>query len=86
MFLHLGADTVIPLKNIIAIHDLKSSKSHINNEFIKNMRNDKKVVDISENNAKSFVITDKKIYLSAISSMTLKKRAGNIPEDEEKED
>lgn len=86
MFLHLGADTVIPLKNIIAIHDLKSSKSHINNEFIKNMRNDKKVVDISENNAKSFVITDKKIYLSAISSMTLKKRAGNIPEAEEEED
>ncbi len=86
MFLHLGADTVIPLKNVIAIHDLKSSKSQINNDFIKNMRSDKKVVDISENNAKSFVVTDKKVYLSAISSMTLKKRAGNIPEDEDEED
>ena len=83
MFLHLGVDTVIPLKNVITINDLKSTKSRINDEFISKMKNEKKIVDISSNNAKSFIITDKKIYLSAISAMTLKKRAGYIPADED---
>ena len=45
------------------------------------MRSKKFIIDISENDPKSFVITDKKIYLSAISSVTLKKRADNLYND-----
>lgn len=83
MFLHLGADTVIPLKNVISINDLRIVKSGINHEFLKTMREEQMIVDISDNNPKSFVLTDKVVYLSAISSLTLKKRAGQIPEVEE---
>ncbi|SEP40602.1 MULTISPECIES: extracellular matrix regulator RemB [Propionispora] len=83
MFLHLGADTVIPLKNVISINDLRTVKSGINHEFLKTMREEQMIVDISDNNPKSFVLTDKVVYLSAISSLTLKKRAGQIPEEEE---
>lgn len=34
MFLHLGADTVIPVRDVIAITDYKLSRSAINEEFI----------------------------------------------------
>jgi len=78
MFLHLGADTVIPLRDVIAINDLKPGKSGINKEFIKKMQDEKKVIDISEKKAKSFILTKDRVYLSAISSLTLKKRASHF--------
>lgn len=78
MFLHLGADTVIPLREVIAINDLKSFKSPINDEFINTMKEESMIIDVSEGNAKSFIITDKIVYLSAISSLTLKKRSGYL--------
>jgi Domain of unknown function (DUF370). len=79
MFLHLGADTVIPLRNVIAILDLSITNSSITSEYVKNVKEKNKTIDISNNSAKSFIITDQNIYLSAISSQTLKKRAGFIP-------
>jgi len=85
MFLHLGSDTVVPLRDVISINDLKMFRSGINKEFLQNMRNKKQIIDISADNAKSFVVTDKKIYLSAISSLTLKKRADGLMYGEEDE-
>ncbi|TWH46644.1 extracellular matrix regulator RemB [Sporomusa sp. KB1] len=79
MFLHLGADTVIPLRNVIAIFDFKIINSAITNQYINSIKANNKIVDISDNNAKSFIITNENIYFSAISSHTLKKRAGYIP-------
>lgn len=81
MFLHLGADVVIPLKNVIAITEMKSGESAINNLFLQKMRQEKKTIDIAEDNPQSFIITDNGIYLSAISSLTLKKRASNIADN-----
>jgi len=78
MFLHLGADMVVPLSDVIAITDLKSGKLGINSEFLSKMQEEKKIIDISEENAKSFIITSKIVYLSAISSLTLNKRAKNF--------
>ncbi|MDD4599752.1 hypothetical protein SDC9_04257 [bioreactor metagenome] len=86
MFLHLGADTVIPLSEVIAITDLKSVRSSINRKFLNNSRDNNKVIDISSNNPKSFIVTKKVVYLSAISSLTLKKRAGYFPEAGEDDD
>lgn len=83
MFLHLGADTVIPLRNVIAILDLKITGSAITEQYIKNVKSMNKVIDISDNSAKSFVVTDQNIYLSAISSQTLKKRADYLPVGDE---
>jgi len=83
MFLHLGADTVIPLRNVIAILDMKITSSAITSQYMNNIKAGKKIIDISDNSAKSFVITDENIYFSAISSQTLKKRAGYIPVGDE---
>ena len=78
MFLHLGADMVVPLRDVITITDFKSGKSSINKEFLERMEDEKKIIDISEKNAKSFIVTKQAVYLSAISSLTLKKRATNF--------
>ena len=78
MFLHLGADTVIPLNEVITINDIKESLSPINAEFLKTMEEEHLIVNISIGHPKSFVVTDKKVYYSAISSLTLKKRSNMI--------
>lgn len=83
MFLHLGADTVIPLRSVIAILDLKIATSAITSQYMNNMKTRNKIIEISDDSAKSFVITDDNIYFSAISSHTLKKRAGYIPVGDE---
>lgn len=81
MFLHLGADTVIPLRDVIAITDMKAVRSGINEDFIRVMHEESLINDVSEGNAKSFIVTDKVVYLSAISSATLKKRANFLTEE-----
>lgn len=78
MFLHLGADMVVPLRDVIAITNFKLGKSGINKEFLARMEDEKKIIDISEKNPKSFIITSEKVYFSAISSLTLKKRANKF--------
>ena len=83
MFLHLGANTVIPLKSVISIADIRSVKAGLDNDFLKKVKKTNKIIDISEGNPKSFIITDDYTYFSAISSMTLKKRAGAVPEDDD---
>lgn len=83
MFLHLGASTVIPLKTVITIADIKAVKAGHDNEFLKTVKKANKIIDVSEGNPKSFVVTDDYTYFSAISSMTLKKRASAFAEEED---
>lgn len=78
MFLHLGDDTIVALEEIISINDYKGMQSAVNQAFLHKMREENKVVDISENTPKSFIVTSKRVFLSAISSVTLKKRTGNL--------
>lgn len=85
MFLHLGADTVIPLRDVVAITDIKGARLGINDDFLRVMQEEHLIEDISEGNAKSFVVTDKRVFLSAISAATLKKRANFLTEEETEE-
>lgn len=83
MFLHLGGDVVIPLKDIISIMNIESSnKSSNTREFLKTAEDEGFIRKISEDEEKSFILTEKDkktiIYLSPISSVTLYKRAGFI--------
>lgn len=85
MFLHLGADTVIPLRDVVAITDIKGTRLGINDEFLRVMHEEHLIEDISAGNVKSFVVTDKRVFLSAISAATLKKRAQFLSEEEAEE-
>ncbi len=85
MFLHIGGDIVIPVKDVIAIMDIDTTTiSKDTREFLKIAEEEGFIKSISDDLPKSFVITemDKKsiIYLSPISSVTLKKRSQYISE------
>lgn len=81
MFLHIGGDVVIPMKNVIAIMDMESTTiSKDTREFLKIAEEEGFIESISYDLPKSFIITEtdkkSKIYLSPISSVTLQKRSG----------
>ena len=85
MFIHLGGDTVIPSKDIIAIIDLETSNtSNKTKEFMQTAEEEGFIKKVSHDNIKSFVLSEKNnktiIYLSPISSVTLQKRLGFIDE------
>lgn len=76
MFLHLGADVVVSLKRVVAIIDLKSSQTAASTrDFVARSQRAKAVVDVAGGDAKSLVLTEREVYLSPISSLTLMKRA-----------
>lgn len=85
MFLHIGGDVVIPINDVIAIMDIDTTTiSKDTKEFLKIAEEEGFIRSISNDLPKSFIITevDKKsvIYLSPISSVTLKKRSQYISE------
>ena len=90
MFLHIGGDVVIPMKNVIAIMDIESTTtSKDSREFLKVAEEEGFIESISNDLPKSFIITEyekkSKIYLSPISSVTLQKRSGYINEISQQE-
>lgn len=93
MFLHVGKNLVIPLKELIAIIDAKSAlDSKDTSDFLQVAKEEGFINDMAENDIKSYVIAEKLekdknnlseirksiIYSSNISSTTLLKRAGFI--------
>ena len=83
MFLHIGGDVVIPMKDVIAILDIETTTlSGDTREFLKIAEEEGFIVTISDDMPKSFIITEvnkkSKIYLSPISSVTLQKRTGFV--------
>jgi len=70
VFLHLGSGYSVRSKDIIAIFDYSLFEDKLQNRKITSCLED------SRESVKSVVLTDREIYLSAISSLTLKKRVG----------
>lgn len=84
MYLHLGGETCVKIKDIIAIMDLETSSiSKITRDFLKKTQQKNKVISINEEELpKSYVVTKEEkeiiMYISPISSNTLLKRANNL--------
>ncbi len=79
MFLHLGENVVIPMKDVIGIFDVESSMySSDTSQFLRLAEEDGFVQRITDDKPKSIIVAEieKKsiIYLSPISSKTLSKR------------
>lgn len=86
MYLHLGGDTVVSLKDVIAIFDLDiTSISKITREFLHIAEEEGFVVNVSEDLPKSYVLAEinqkSRVYISPISASTLLKRASNFSID-----
>ncbi len=92
MFLHLGRDVTVHVKNIIAIIALKTiSEAEASQRFIKTAEEEGFVKVIGDNRPKSMVVCERAlnkhrhnkkvrsiVYFSPISSSTLRRRAGSI--------
>ncbi|MBE6050520.1 MAG: DUF370 domain-containing protein [Clostridium sp.] len=79
MFLHLGENVTVPIKDIIGIFDLETTMySADTNQFLRMAEEDGFVERITDETPKSYVVAEvdkmSKIYLSPISSATLSKR------------
>ena len=84
MFLHLGGDTVILQKDIIAIFDLDiTTVSKITREFLHVAEEEGFVVNVApEDLPKSYVLAEinheSRVFISPLSASTLLKRAGHF--------
>ncbi len=79
MYLHLGENTVIRTKNIVGIFDLdNSTTSYKTRDFLKRVQKENKVVNVSYELPKAFVVCyengEEVVYISQISSSTILKR------------
>lgn len=83
MFIHLGGDTVVRQRAILAIFDLRVTGAPASHYFLGAARRAGRLVALSDSQAKSMVVTDAAVYLSPISAATLKKRADFLREKEE---
>lgn len=75
MFLHIGEGHMIPEKDIVLIGDLESAgESEITGEFLTISEEEGFIINHFEDEVSSFVLTGEIIYLSIISSTTLRNR------------
>ncbi|OPY58849.1 MAG: hypothetical protein A4E55_00580 [Pelotomaculum sp. PtaU1.Bin035] len=79
MFLHLGANVVVPKKDIVAILEINKKISPITKEFLEIARDEGFIRNVSEiNKEKTYLVATDKVYISPISCATLKKRSDSI--------
>ena len=74
MYLHLGLGYSVRTKDVIAIFDYG---------LLAEAKGRSKVISCleeGENSARSFIVTDQAIYISAVSPLTLRKRAAGMAE------
>ena len=86
MYLHLGQDTIVRESTVLGIFDLDNcSSSHLTRDFLKKTEQAGNIQSIHEDIPKSFILTgegsikDSTVYLSQLSTATLKGRS-NIKE------
>ena len=81
MFLHIGADYVVPMNEVILIIDAALvNTSPATRNFIERIKSEKKIIDLTDQSPKSYVISQKEIILSPISSSTLQRRGAVMKE------
>ncbi|MDD3840072.1 MAG: DUF370 domain-containing protein [Clostridia bacterium] len=83
MFIHIGGDTAIRVKDIIGIFDINCKDiSNSTKEFLNITKEEGFVRKITDFKTKSFILTEHNenivVYMSPISSVTLLKRVGFI--------
>ena len=85
MFLHLGNNISIPIESVIGVFDLELTTVTVYaRDLLKKAEVEKRVVSVSDDMPKSFIIVQEKlygngdkidiVYLTPISASTLRKR------------
>jgi len=75
VYIHLGGEKIIRTSQLIAIFDISiEQSSKLSRQFVLHAQKNKEVETIGEEDPKSIVVTEHKVYYSPISTSTLKKR------------
>lgn len=82
MYIHLGQNVVVEENSIIGIFDMdNTTESKITINFLNNAEKSGRIINISEDIPKSFVVCQKNdkvtVYLSQLNPATLMKRSKN---------
>lgn len=83
MYLHLGQGVVVPYRDVLGLFDLdNTSASHLTRKSLERAEQEGRVVNVSDDLPKSFVLCGRAgeapvIYLSQLSTATLLRRAEN---------
>ena len=80
MYLHLGADTAVDMRDVVAVFDMENTTAFARGRrFLAAASKRGEVVDITEDLPKSDIVTDsggvRRVYISSLSPKTLIKRA-----------
>ncbi|HMA60980.1 MAG TPA: extracellular matrix/biofilm biosynthesis regulator RemA family protein [Halanaerobiales bacterium] len=79
LFLHIGKGNMIKKEDVVFIGDIESTKdSKITEEFFDIIREEGFIINNFDDEPRSFILTGEKIYLSIISSNTLRSRMEEI--------
>ncbi|MDO4618175.1 MAG: DUF370 domain-containing protein [Clostridia bacterium] len=79
MYLHLGGDKSVDIKDIVAIFDMDNTTiSARGRKFLNETTKRGEIVDVSEDLPKSYVVTEvggkSRVYISSLAPQTLIKR------------
>jgi hypothetical protein len=76
MYIHLGGEKIIRTSEVVAIFDISiEQSSKLSRQFVAQAQKNRGVETIGEEEPKSIVLTEQRVYYSPISTSTLKKRA-----------
>ncbi|XID91742.1 extracellular matrix regulator RemB [Paenibacillaceae bacterium WGS1546] len=79
MYIHLGGEKIIRTSQVVAIFDVSiEQSSKLSRQFVLHAQKNKEVETIGEEDPKSIVVTEHKVYYSPISTSTLKKRTRQL--------
>ena len=75
MFLFLGGDISVRSNEVIGVFDIEEcSVSRITADYLNFCQKSGRVVNVSEDMPKSFIVTENKTYISNVSHSTIVKR------------
>jgi len=84
LYIHLGRNTVVARKDIVAVFDLdNSSQSHLTRDYLARAEREGRVINVSEDLPKAFVLCfddryGQRIYLTQLASSTLLRRSETL--------
>lgn len=77
VFLHLGGDITVRADDVVGVFDIEEcSVSRVTAEYLNSCQKDGRIVNVSDDMPKSFVVTAAKTYISNVAHSTISRRAG----------
>lgn len=80
MYLHIGGDTAINMKDVVAVFDMDNTTvTQRSRRFLSECDKRCEIIDVTDDLPKSYIVTSQngvqKVYISSLSPQTLLKRA-----------